>query len=181
MAPRSDQELLLRIDAAAERLAVSRATLYRLLQRGELPTVRIGSAVRVPVSAIERWLADQLTSQGGGLWFKRSRTNALAQRRTTGSASSRSLSVWIGGHGSGVRFKSPRKNPPPRPRTTNPSRSPTVRRTSSTDGRAVGRAGSATGGAQLRWRPGARTSSSWACRMCRAQYRARVFTGIAGD
>ncbi len=67
MASRSDQELLLRIDAAAERLAVSRATLYRLLQRGELPTVRIGSAVRVPVSALERWLADQLTSQGGGL------------------------------------------------------------------------------------------------------------------
>jgi hypothetical protein len=29
--------------------------------------VRIGSAVRVPVSAIERWLADQMTSQGGGL------------------------------------------------------------------------------------------------------------------
>ena len=67
MASRSDQELLLRIDAAAERLAVSRATLYRLVQRGELPTVRIGSAVRVPVSAIERWLADQLTSQGGAL------------------------------------------------------------------------------------------------------------------
>ena len=67
MASRSDQELLLRIDAAAERLAVSRATLYRLLQRGELPTVRIGSAVRVPVSALERWLADQMTGQGGGL------------------------------------------------------------------------------------------------------------------
>ena len=67
MAPRSDQELLLRIDVAAERLAVSRATLYRMVQRGELPTVRIGSAVRVPVSALDRWLADHLASQGGGL------------------------------------------------------------------------------------------------------------------
>ena len=67
MAPRSDQELLLRVEVAAERLAVSRATLYRLIQRGELPTVRIGSAVRVPVMAIERWLADQMASQGGGL------------------------------------------------------------------------------------------------------------------
>ena len=66
MAPRSDQELLLRIDVAAERLAASRATLYRMVQRGELPTVRIGSAVRVPVSAIERWLADQIAGQGGG-------------------------------------------------------------------------------------------------------------------
>ena len=67
MAPRSDQELLLRMDVAAERLAVSRATLYRMVQRGELPTVRIGSAVRVPVSALDRWLADHLASQGGGL------------------------------------------------------------------------------------------------------------------
>ena len=67
MGPRSDQELLLRIDVAAERLAVSRATLYRMVQRGELPTVRIGSAVRVPVSALDRWLADHLASQGGGL------------------------------------------------------------------------------------------------------------------
>jgi excisionase family DNA binding protein len=44
----------------------SGATLYRMVQRGELPTVRIGSAVRVPVSAIERWLADQIAGQGGG-------------------------------------------------------------------------------------------------------------------
>jgi excisionase family DNA binding protein len=59
VAPRSDAELLLRIDVAAERLAVSRATLYRMVQRGEIPTVRIGAAVRVPVSALERWLAGQ--------------------------------------------------------------------------------------------------------------------------
>jgi excisionase family DNA binding protein len=64
-APRSDAELLLRIDVAAERLAVSRATLYRMVQRGEIPTVRIGTAVRVPVSALERWLAGQMAGQGG--------------------------------------------------------------------------------------------------------------------
>jgi excisionase family DNA binding protein len=67
MATRTDQELLLRIDVAAERLAVSRATLYRMVQRGELPTVRIGTAVRVPVSSLERWLADQMASPGGGI------------------------------------------------------------------------------------------------------------------
>ena len=33
MTPRSDQELLLRIDVAAERLAVSRSTLYRMAPR----------------------------------------------------------------------------------------------------------------------------------------------------
>jgi excisionase family DNA binding protein len=65
MAPRADTELLLRIDAAAERLAVSRATLYRMLQRGEIPTVRIGTAVRIPASALERWLAGQIAGQRG--------------------------------------------------------------------------------------------------------------------
>jgi excisionase family DNA binding protein len=64
MAPTTGEELLLRIDAAAARLAVSRATLYRMIQRRELPTVHIGSAVRIPVSALERWLAAQSGSSG---------------------------------------------------------------------------------------------------------------------
>jgi excisionase family DNA binding protein len=59
MAPSTDQELLLRIDAAADRLSISRATLYRMIQRGEIATIRIGSAVRIPVSALDRWLAAQ--------------------------------------------------------------------------------------------------------------------------
>ena len=66
MAPTSN-ELLLRVDAAAARLAVSRTTLYRMVQRGEIPIVRIGSAVRIPVSSLERWLADHVAGQGGGL------------------------------------------------------------------------------------------------------------------
>jgi excisionase family DNA binding protein len=65
MAHTSDQELLLRIDTAAQRLSVSRATLYRLIRSGELPTVRIGSAVRVSTAALERWLAAQTASSGG--------------------------------------------------------------------------------------------------------------------
>ncbi len=66
MAPLStDQELLLRLDAAAARLSISRATLYRMIQRGEIPIVRIGSAVGIPVSALERWLAAQSASFGG--------------------------------------------------------------------------------------------------------------------
>ena len=56
-------------------------------------------------------------------------------------------------------IQEPRRNAPPRPRVTNPSRSRIVPRTSSTDGLAVGCAGLATGGAPVRWRLGARTSS----------------------
>jgi len=64
MAPTTSPELLLRIDAAAQQLAVSRTTIYRMIQRRELATVKIGSAVRVPVSALERWLAAQSGSTG---------------------------------------------------------------------------------------------------------------------
>ena len=52
--------LLLRIDEVADRLAISRATTYRLIQRGVIPTVHIGSAVRIPAEALDRWLRDQV-------------------------------------------------------------------------------------------------------------------------
>jgi len=62
MAPAvSRPPLLLRIDEVADRLAISRATTYRLIQRGQLPTIHIGGAVRVPAAALDRWLDDQIT------------------------------------------------------------------------------------------------------------------------
>ena len=54
--------LLLRIDEVADRLAISRATTYRLIQRGTIPTIHIGSAVRIPAEALERWLQDQVAA-----------------------------------------------------------------------------------------------------------------------
>ena len=61
MAPAvSRPPLLLRIDEVADRLAISRATTYRLIKRGLLPTVHIGGAVRIPAAALERWLQDQV-------------------------------------------------------------------------------------------------------------------------
>jgi excisionase family DNA binding protein len=54
----ADQEpLLLRIDHTAKRLSISRATMYRLIQRGEVPIVRIGSAVRVRAVELDLWVA----------------------------------------------------------------------------------------------------------------------------
>jgi len=58
----SRSPLLLRIDEVADRLAISRASTYRLIQRGEIPTVHIGSAVRIPADALERWLQDQVAA-----------------------------------------------------------------------------------------------------------------------
>jgi excisionase family DNA binding protein len=55
--------MLLRIDEVAERLAISRATTYRLIRGGSIPIVHIGTAVRVPVDALDRWLDDQVASK----------------------------------------------------------------------------------------------------------------------
>lgn len=52
--------LLLRIDEVAERLAISRASTYRLIQRGIIPVVHIGTSVRIPAALLERWLQDQV-------------------------------------------------------------------------------------------------------------------------
>jgi len=50
------QSLLLRGGEVAKVLGVSRAMAYRLMQRGELPVVRIGSCVRVPAEALKAWI-----------------------------------------------------------------------------------------------------------------------------
>jgi excisionase family DNA binding protein len=60
MAPNTGSALLLRIPEAAERLALSRAMVYLLIQRGELPTVHIGRSIRVPAAALEQWVTLRL-------------------------------------------------------------------------------------------------------------------------
>jgi len=47
------EKTLLTVTEAAQRLSLGRGTTYQLVQRGELPVVRIGRAVRVPVQALE--------------------------------------------------------------------------------------------------------------------------------
>lgn len=37
----------------------SRASVYRLIKRGELPAVRIGGSIRIPRGAFEQWLVDR--------------------------------------------------------------------------------------------------------------------------
>jgi excisionase family DNA binding protein len=55
------EKLLLRPAEAAEAIGVSRATLYAMLQRGELPRVRVGRTHRVPVDGLHQWIADRST------------------------------------------------------------------------------------------------------------------------
>ena len=55
--------LLLTVDEAAERLGLGRTKVYELLNRGELASVRIGTARRVPASALETYIERLLSKQ----------------------------------------------------------------------------------------------------------------------
>lgn len=46
------EPLLLRVDEAAEALAVSRTKVYELMASGELESVKLGRSRRVPVDAV---------------------------------------------------------------------------------------------------------------------------------
>jgi excisionase family DNA binding protein len=54
------EKLLVRPAEAAEAIGIGRSKIYELLARGDLPSVRIGSSVRVPVEALRAWIAKQL-------------------------------------------------------------------------------------------------------------------------
>lgn len=54
--PQAGEVLAIPIGEAARRLSVSRTTAYMLARTGELPTVRIGARMRVPIAALEHLL-----------------------------------------------------------------------------------------------------------------------------
>ena len=53
-------QLLLRPAEAAEALGVSRSRCYELIKEGGIPSMRIGTAVRVPRVALEQWVASRV-------------------------------------------------------------------------------------------------------------------------
>ena len=59
-------QLLLTIEDAASCLAISRAHAYRLVQRGELPTIRLGRSRRVSRAALEVYVERLTREQSGG-------------------------------------------------------------------------------------------------------------------
>lgn len=42
----------------AEYLNVGKASAYRLVHDGTLPSVRIGRQIRIPIAAVDKWLAE---------------------------------------------------------------------------------------------------------------------------
>lgn len=50
-------KLLVTPEEAAEALAICRAKVYELMRSGTLPSVRIGTSRRVPVDALQEFVA----------------------------------------------------------------------------------------------------------------------------
>ena len=51
------EKLTLNVSEAAVRLGVSKPTLYQAIKKGEVPVIRIGHRVLIPISALEKHLA----------------------------------------------------------------------------------------------------------------------------
>ena len=47
--------LLLRPAEAAETIGIGRSKVYELLASGDLPSIRVGGSIRVPVTALHAW------------------------------------------------------------------------------------------------------------------------------
>jgi excisionase family DNA binding protein len=58
--PQSEQKLLLTIPEAAYRLGMGRSFVYELVLKGEIPSIKLGRARRVPVAALEQFVASML-------------------------------------------------------------------------------------------------------------------------
>ena len=55
--------LLLRPAEAAEAIGIGRSKVYELLASGDLPSIRIGGVIRVPVTSLHAWIERQLAAR----------------------------------------------------------------------------------------------------------------------
>ena len=57
MAELATERLLLTVEEAARRLGIGKTLAWELVWQGVLPSVRLGRCVRIPLSALEEWIA----------------------------------------------------------------------------------------------------------------------------
>ena len=62
-----EEELLLRVAAASQKLSISRSKLYELIARDEVPYVKIGGSLRIPVQPLLTWIEKNTAGRGGVL------------------------------------------------------------------------------------------------------------------
>ena len=52
------EKLTLNVSEACVRLGVSKPSLYQAIKKGEVPVIKIGHRLLIPISALERHLAN---------------------------------------------------------------------------------------------------------------------------
>jgi len=60
-----DVDDLLRLEEAAQILKLSRATLYKLIATGQIPSVKLGRSRRIPAAALKQWLKERMEGSPG--------------------------------------------------------------------------------------------------------------------
>jgi excisionase family DNA binding protein len=60
-----NDRLLLRVDEVAALIGVSRTTAYALVNRGEIPSVRIGGLLRIPNEALRKLIEERANNPEG--------------------------------------------------------------------------------------------------------------------
>lgn len=60
-------KLLLTIPEVAHRLGLGRSFTYQLVMSGEIPSIKLGRARRVPVTALEEFIAARLEQEVQGI------------------------------------------------------------------------------------------------------------------
>lgn len=53
-----EEKVVLTVEEVAAKLKISRPSAYLAVQRGEIPVIRIGRRILVPVAALEKLLAN---------------------------------------------------------------------------------------------------------------------------
>ncbi len=54
----NNERLTYTVEEAAEKLGISRPVAYQAVNRGDIPVIRIGRRILVPVAALEKLLAN---------------------------------------------------------------------------------------------------------------------------
>ncbi len=57
-----DDRLTYTVDEVAKMLGISRGLAYEMVNRGELPSIRLGRRVLIPCRAFHRWLEEAVRS-----------------------------------------------------------------------------------------------------------------------
>lgn len=56
------EPMLLTPEETARTLHIARTRVYAMIAEGVLPSIKIGSSRRIPVAALEKWIAEHTTT-----------------------------------------------------------------------------------------------------------------------